>query len=185
MNKLDILKYLEDEQITIEDKWFLHATSTDIEVIKKILIEGITCAHLRKTKGSNFNGKYYISLYNPIESNDINKWLRKEPKLIIQDINPIPATRTGHLYKKLFINTRLPIRMSEWDGEYQQYLKIHPDKIIAIDYSISTILSECDEDTIKQKLHFLKELASYTALPIYDLATKRKINKEKVLSLKL
>ena len=62
MDRIEILKYIEDNDIKINNSWFYHATKHDSDIVKNILNEGIKSAYLRNEKGNHFNGKYYISL---------------------------------------------------------------------------------------------------------------------------
>lgn len=187
----EILNFIEDKDITANDNWYFHATSPDIYVIKKILEEGIKCAYLRNKKGNHFNGQYYISLYKNIEqAESLNLWLNKCPKFIIQDISPYYADSSKFKFRQIFINTRIPLRTSEWDGEFQQYLEIEPSKIVALEYSLSHILSNSDEFIIKEKLKFLRDIVLCIEqinkyLPIYDISSNREFNKKKILSLNL
>jgi len=191
METKEILSFIEDKDVKTSDDWYFHATKTDIGIIEKILDEGIKSSYLRNEKGNHFNGQYYISLYKNIEESEgIKLWLNKSPKFIIQDISPFYADRSKFKFRKLFINIRIPLRTSEWDGEFQQYLEIDPSKIIAMEYSLSHMLSISDELISKQRLLFLKEIALFLQktnrnLHIYDLSSKREINKNKILSLNL
>lgn len=191
MDRNEILNFIEDKDIKINDNWYFHATSDDIETIKNILTEGIKSAYLIGQKGNNFNGKYYISLYkNTSDSERLNKWLKESPKLIIQGISPYYADSSKHKLRQFFINTRIPLRTSEWNGEYQQYLKIEPSNIVALEYSLTYILSSSKDSNIKQKIEFLKSIILCMEqinknLPIYDLSANREINKQKTLSLHL
>lgn len=63
MNIEEIIRFIEDKDFEINNNWYFHATSNDVEVIKKILEEGIKSAYLRNANPKHFNGKYYISLY--------------------------------------------------------------------------------------------------------------------------
>ena len=84
MESKEILSFIEDKDVKINDNWYFHATRTDIDVIKKILEEGIKSAYLINKKGNHFNGQYYISLYkNTEEVEDLNLWLSECPKFII------------------------------------------------------------------------------------------------------
>lgn len=191
MEKIDILNFIEDKNITINKNWYLHATQNDIEIIKKILDEGIKAAYLTNKKGGTFNGKYYISLYkNTNESYGLTSYLRNNPKFIIDDISPFYADRKKHNFRHIFTNTRIPLRTSEWDGEFQQYLKIEPCKIVALEYSLSQMLSNKNISNKQEKLLFLKNMVlcmdqMNKNLPIYDLSSNREFNKEKILSLNL
>lgn len=190
MDAKEILDFIEDKDIIPDTNWYLHATKNDIETIKKILQEGIKSAYLRGEKGNHYNGKYYISLYKTTDAESLNLWLRYCPKFIIEGISPIYADRTKIKSRRMFINTRIPLRTSEWDGEFQQYLEIEPSKILALEYSLSNMLSTLDEYNMKEKLIFLKNLVVCleqikSVLPIYDLSSNHEFNKQKVLSLKL
>lgn len=194
MNISEIIEFTEDKDFEINNNWYLHATSDDSSTINKILDEGIKSAHLRDAKPNHFNGKYYISLYkyNPMD-NGLNMWLVNHPKFVVDDINPLYADRSKLKFRRMFINTRIPLRTSEWDGEYQQYLMIEPSKFVSIGYDLANIFKDI-EDTkdnlirFKNKLQLLKDVILYMEeinkqLPIYDFSTKKEINKEKVLSL--
>lgn len=188
-----IIEQIEDKSIHYNDDWYIHATETDLETINTILKEGIKSAYLRGTTGNHFNGKYYVSLYkNKAKDSGLNIWLSSRPKFIIGDISPYYANPQQFYLRKLFINTRIPLRTSEWDGEYQEYLIIEPSKFIALEYSIAALLQNAnqDETLIKERLKFLQGMVECILdtnenLPIYDLSTSQEINKEKVLSLKL
>lgn len=196
MNIEEIIRFIEDKDFEINNNWYFHATSNDVEVIKKIFEEGIKSAHLRNANPNHFNGKYYISLYKYNTLDDgLNQWLDKYPKFVINDIEPLYADRKKMNLRRMFINTKLPLRTSEWDGEYQQYLMIDNSKFIALGYDLSYILKDmfCSDQIIKEnlqkeKLLLLKNIIqcmnqTNNHLPIYDFSTKREINKEKVLSL--
>jgi len=196
MNIEKLLNFIEDKEIEINNDWYFHATGDDIEVIKKILDEGIKSAYLRGGKGNHFNGKYYISLYkNNTLDRGLNLWLDKRPKLVINNISPLYADSKKYNVRRIFINSKIPLRTSEWVGEYQQYMMIEPSKFVAIGYDLLYILNDiyCQnkntyEKLSKDKLELLKNIILYLSktnnpLPIYDFSTKREINKEKVLSL--
>jgi len=181
----NLLEFVEDKQIILNENWYYHATKADITTIKKILDEGIKCAYLRGLNGNHFNGKYYISLCKRNSDSLFLKY-QDNPKFIIEGIKPHYAYREKYNLRKWFINTKVPLRTSEWDGEFQEYLIIKPSKIIAIEYSLSTV-NNLDE---AKQLYFLKSLLlvlkqRQNNLPIIDALTSREINKEKVLSLHL
>jgi len=67
MEQKQLLDYIEDKTIIIENDWFFHATDRDIITIEKILNEGIKCAALRKEKSQQgYNGKYYVSVIRKV-----------------------------------------------------------------------------------------------------------------------
>lgn len=189
MKPKKILSIIEDKDITLNEDWYFHATRNDIDIIKKILDEGIKSAYLRNEKGNTFNGRYYISLYKNIEeAEDLKAWLIWRPKLIIQDISPYYADRHKLIFRKLFINTKVPLRTSEWDGEFQQYLQIEPSKIVALEYNLSRMISNADTSITKVHLKFVRDMVLCLQqlnrdLPIYDMSSEREINKAKILSL--
>lgn len=195
MNIAEIIEYIEDKDFEINDNWYFHATSNDIAVIKKIFEEGIKSAHLRNVKPNHFNGKYYISLYKYNINDGLNQWLDKYPKFVINDIQPLYADSKKLFLRRMFINTKIPLRTSEWVGEYQQYLMIDTSKFVALGYDLSYIFSDMyysdkiiKESWQKEILQLLRNIIFYmnqtnNQLPIYDFSTRREINKEKVLSL--
>lgn len=195
MDLNDIFMFFEDKEIVIDSECYLHATKSNIDTIKSILTNGITAACFRNSKGHNFNGKHYISLYKNTSGNDdLKSYLKDRPKFIIKDIKPLYAKFNSRKCRKIFIKTRIPLRMSEWQGEYQQYLKIEPSNIVALEYNIfytlKNISPENDSYVLKEKLLFLKEIIlcmkeMNIKLPIYDLSLYREYNKEKILSLNL
>lgn len=191
MNNIEIIKLLEDKEILIDDNWYFHATNNNLETIKSILNEGIKSASLLNKKGNNFNGKYFISLFkNTDEAQSLILWLKDRLKFVINDISPLYADRSKLNFRKNFINTRIPLRTSEWDGEYQQYLKIDRENIIALEYSLFNLISNPNYSNTKEDLLFLKSIILYleeinSSLPIYDLSSSREINKQKLLTLNI
>ena len=188
MELKNFLQFIEDKDIQNNPNWFFHATRNDIDVIKMILNDGIKCSHLLGRIGNHFNGKYYISLYKYDNNPDLSNFLIDSPKIIIDGISPYYADRKKFKIRKYFINTRLPLRTSEWDGEYQQYMRIDPSHFVGLEYSLSYLLSNQEYISDKQ-ITFLKELVLYLEmqginLPVFDLYSNKEINKEKVLYLK-
>lgn len=191
----ELLNFIEDKDILLCDDWYFHTTSSDVDIVEKILNEGIKSAYLRRENGNHFNGKYYISLFKNVEEADSLKlYCRDRPKFIVQGINPYSTICYSDSIKyrigKMLVNTKLSLRISEWPGEYQEYLWIDPDKIVAIEYSLFDISSNSNEINVLDKLRFLRELVLLIEqidrdLPIYDLSSKKEINKEKVKLLKL
>ncbi len=191
MDTKEIINYLEDKDIKDDSYWFLHATENDIKIIDSILKEGIKSAYLRNdNKSTGFNGKYYISLFqNNYHSTALCKRFENNVKFIIDDIRPYYVVRESKI-RYFFINTRIPLRTSEYDGEYQQYLKIDSSKFVGIDYHLSRILLNLYKKELIKELDFMKELVyvineNNNSLPIYDLSSHKEINKDKLLSLKL
>lgn len=193
MEKGEFLKFIEDKDIQVSDDWYLHATRADVSIVKSILSEGIQAGCIRGVRGNHFNGKYYISLFKGNNKEDsLFKHFLENPKFIISGIHPYYADRSKLRMRKMFIQTRIPLRTSEWDDEYQQYLFIPPDKFVGLEYSLSYFLSNLENDSskIRDKLKFLKSLLCCMEdmnidLPIYDFTSHCRINKKKVFSLHL
>ena len=193
MKNKEIIDFVEDRNIKTNEDWYMHATKKDIKEIEKIFAEGIKSAYLRGLKGNHFNGKYYISLIKVnSDYNELSLFLKDRPKFVINNISPFYAERKKFKLRRIFINTIIPLRTSEWDGEYQEFLKIDASNIIAIEYSLFKILNNSTEinDNIKENLKFLKEIILCLKklninLPIYDFSSNKEINKEKVLSLNI
>lgn len=189
METNEILNLIEDKEIQIDTSWYIHATQSNMENVKQILSEGIKCSFLLNRKGNHFNGKYYISLYKENSSQGLNMFLIDKPKFIVKGISPCYADMDKLKFRRMFINTRIPLRTSEWDGEFQEYLKIETSKFVALEYSLAYLLTK-SEKLPKETLKFLRNIVIYLKkenikLPIYDFSSSKEINKEKVLSLKI
>ena len=190
MEKKELLQFIEDRPFDEDSTWFFHATDNDIEKIGTILKEGIKSTSLTGDENPcTLNGKYYISLYNS-ESINLSQRYEKQVKFIIEKISPYYADREKNTFRYFFINTRIPLRTSNWDGEYQKYLRIDPSKIVGIDYHLASILSRLNDDEIEKEIIFLQNLSTCIReagrrLPIYDLGTHQEINQDKVLSITL
>ncbi len=191
MLKEDIIIFIEDKDVEQKENWYFHATGTDIEKIRKILNEGITSAYLRGGKGNHFNGPYYVSLFKNYDSEDDLIFHKvNHLKFVISDISPFYADSAKLKFRRIFINTPIPLRTSEWDGEYQQFMRIDPSKIVALEYSLSRILLSSNNFYIKKQIEFLKALILCMKqlnkdLPIYDLSSNHEFNKQRILSLNL
>jgi len=192
MKSDEIIDFVEDKEINIKKDWYLHATKKDVKLIENILTEGVKSAYLRGLKGNHFNGKYYISLYKENSTSyELFKYLQERPKFVVHNISPFYSNRKKYKLRRIFINTIIPLRTSEWDGEYQKFLRIDASNIIAMEYSLASLLNNpsLSNNELKLYLAFLKEIVLCLQklqldLPIYDFWSKREINKEKVLTLK-
>lgn len=72
MNIKLLIDYIEDKSIDIDNNWYFHATDKNIEIIEKILKEGIKSSYLRKEHSSSgYYGKYYVSICK--KNDNINK----------------------------------------------------------------------------------------------------------------
>ena len=202
MTNEEILKCVEDRDIEVKRSWYIHATRNNINTVQRVLNEGITCAHLRGQKGNAYNGKYYISLYTDSSDKELKRRLIHHPKFVIDGINPHHAVYRDSdaiNFRKIFAKTRIPLRTSVWDGEYQQYLRINPSHFVAIEYGLAflfsndyyaNILPSFQDELMRKRIEFLKGLIEAlkendSTLPIYDLLSRKEINTDKVMSLNL
>lgn len=183
-----VVNYIEDKDIVSDSNWYLHATIDDIEIIRKILNEGVKCAHLTGSNFSKYNGPYYVSLFkNDFESHFYKKEFSSSIKLIITGIRPY-HTSLNSRFAMCFAKTIIPIRTSICSGEYQKFLQIDPSKFVGIDYQLSMMIPTLGESEGKRKIEFLKDVTECVQevnpeLPIYDLASKKELNKDKILNL--
>ena len=185
MNEKEFLDYIEDKNIKIQDDWFFHGTAKDINVIEKILKEGIKSSYLRNEKSSQgYNGRYYVSISKKTENcKSVFKIFEHLPMFVIDGINPIKAEEKNKIFKP-FKKTIIPLRTSSMADEYQAFLKIDPSKIIALGYNLyHMLLPEYKFDIYR--LHFLKDMVLLLEklgkdIPIYDLSSDREINKQKI-----
>lgn len=191
MDGREVIEFIEDKDVLDEKDWFLHATDNNFKVISSILKDGIKCAYLRDDGlAFGFNGRYYISLYqNNFHSSELIKRFDNNVKIIIDGINPRYAKRSRNI-RYFFIDTRIPLRTSEYNGEYQQYLEIDPKYFVGLDYHLSRTMLHLYPKEMIRELDFVKGLVycvneTNNNLPIYDLSSHKELNKEKILSLKL
>lgn len=188
---IEIVEFIEDKRITEKCNWFFHATPNEIDRIKKMLDEGIKARYLRDDDYEfGYNGKYYISLFkNDEEGYHIRKKFNSNVKFIIENINPYYADKSKFLIRKQYINTKIPLRTSDWEGEYQVYSRVDPSNFVGLNFEISNLISSFANINMNN-IMFLRDLVncineSKLDLPIYDLSTHRELNKDKILSLKL
>ena len=163
-----------------------------MDSFQSILVSGIKCNYLLGNSGEGYNGKYYISLFKlSLISDRFYDIFCPFPKIVLKNIIPFYANKEKN-WREIFLNTIVPLRTSTWNGEYQQFLKISLNKIVAFEYSLAYLLKykALNEQDVKMFLNDLKEMIiiikkSNIDLPILDTYTKKIIDKDKVLSLKI
>lgn len=185
MTEKEILDYIEDKTIKINNDWFFHATKNDIKTIEQILNEGIKCAYLRNEKSNKgYNGKYYVSVSKKTSNpQSVYNLFEHLPIFVLDGINSIKANNKNRIFKP-FTETIIPLRTSIKADEYHVFLKIESSKIVALGYSLYHMLFDGYKFDVYQ-LQFLKELIIILEklnkdLPIYDFSSNREINKNKV-----
>ena len=184
-----IVEYLEDKDITSDSNWYLHATVDEIERIQNILTDGIKCNYLLDQPRMGLNGLYYICLFKNSSESDVIQRYEDSVKFIISGIRPHHAI-SENIFTRLFSGTRIPIRGGNYHGEYQQYLRVDPSKFVGIDYSLSRVLPKLSDPDKRRKLLLLRRVTECVQevtpeLPIYDLASNKELNKDKILSLRI
>lgn len=156
--------------------WYYHGTCKDIEGIKAILKEGIKCGYLLGQESNINNGRYFISLSKDIGAQKDHSSFysyRTVINIIIDDIKAHKCIKYFSLLPYLG-DTRLPIRFSGWDDEFQAYKIIEPDKFIGIQCPLYYwVKSYLDGGTTNWFLVNLKKLiiamkALENTLPLYD-----------------
>ncbi len=195
MNKEELLKmisYIEDKDVAFDENWFYHACSFEKEIYKNILLEGIKSKFERtKRLQSSFgwNGIFYISVTRENIMEDLGKsaWNFFYPyyPMFIIDKN-VKAYKCRYLdkfsefYSKLS-NTPLPYRVSGYVDEWHIYRVVKPESIIGIDYPLKKLESEVYLERLVNIIELMNEIN--VDKPIYDISSRREINKEKCLKL--
>ena len=191
---MELINYIEDTHILYDNPYY-HSFEYNKDDFINMITEGIKSPILLGKPGGGNNGKFYVSLskHENCEYSIYDK-LNSNPMFVI-DRN-LKTLKTRNFIKKgyypiSFMQSPLPFRESEYDDEYQKFLKVSPKYILAIQYNIfSNCEQHNDNSYIKQHLliltQIIKDLESLEInLPIIDSSTSTKINKEKVLSLKI
>jgi len=195
MDYNDIIHYIEDKPIILFDNPYYHSFQYKKEEFINMITEGIKSPILLGKSGGGNNGKFYVCLSkNERCENSIYDRLSSNPMFVID--GNIRTIKTRNFLKQgycpiSFMESPLPFRESEYDDEYQKFIKVLPKHILAIQYNIfSNYKQYNNSDYTKHQLLILKQMikdleSQKIYLPIIDASTSTKINKEKVLSLKL
>ena len=192
---MELINYIEDAPITLYDNHYYHSFQYNKEEFINMITEGIKSPILLGKPGGGNNGKFYVSLSKKEKCEySIYDKLSSNPMFIIagnlKTLKTRNFTKKGY-YPISFMQSPLPFRESEYDDEYQKFLKVLPKYFLAIQYNI---FSNCklhnDSNYTKQQLLILRQIIKdledqNISLPIIDASTSTKINNEKVLSLKL
>ena len=196
MNYDDVINYIEDEITLYNDNPYYHAFTYSQEAFINMITEGIKAPILLGKKGLGNNGLFYVCLAKKSESKKSCYNMQTSKPMFI--INPKLKTykarnyiEQGH-YLLPFNKTFLPFRECQFDDEFHTFLIIKPKDILAIQYNLFATFkkSNCTNEIKKKQLLILKSIiedlnSQSINLPIIDPSNNRKINKEKVLSLKI
>lgn len=180
-----IINDIEDKKCYINGNWYYHIFEYNKTESYNIFKQGIKSNFLLKKKSNGgYNGIYYISLSKRTnEDKQIYKLIENMPMFIIdENIKTIHAKSSNKFGS--FINSPLPLRTSQYNDEYQVFLKINPNRIKGINFKLYKNPNTINQ--LKNDLIILKKIVLYLKenninMPIYDNSTKREINKEKVL----
>jgi len=183
----EILNYIEDKNILIDDNWYYHASrpfSKDKYI--NILKNGILSPYLLL----NDNNLYkYVFVSRADKGNKCSAFIDYSifPNFIINSY--IPAIKAeDNFIKKLFYGGFNGLSFTSlYDDEYQVYKKIEPQAIIGILYNFDKLVTTYSKES-SYYLNVLFDLVTLLnelelTIPIIDYYTKKEINKQKVLSL--
>ena len=196
MNYNDIICYIEDEIISYNDNSYYHAFKYSKENFINMITEGIKAPILLGKKGYGNNGLFYVCLAKKSESKKscYIQQISKPMFVINPELKTYKArnyTEQGHYFFP-FSRTFFPFRECQFDDEYHAFLIVKPNNILAIQYNLFDNFKKtnCSDEIKKRQLLILKSMikdldSQSIDLPIIDLSTSTKINKEKVLSLKI
>lgn len=191
MTDIDLKKIeeVESKKLVKNLDWFYHGF--DFGDLANILEKGILAKKYLDFPTGNFglNGKHYISVAKDTNKagNALNKYKRNGPLVIVDNIKAIECKREK-IYE-YFRLTRLPLRYTEWDDEYQVYSKILPDKFVGLECMAYEWAKEGNIFLLR-RLHSMLELMESLncELPIYDYSREEdgivhEIDKEAYLRL--
>lgn len=188
-----ILDYIEDEPIELSKDYYYHAFCYEQKSFINMISEGIKSPILLGKSAQGYNGPFYVSLSKKENCEmSIYNILKDHIMFIIDGKIKTIKTRNFRRYGEYPISctsTFLPFRVSGYDDEYQKFLKVSPEHILGIKYNL---LTDCERNAIQLK----KELLTLKAmindlknqkidLPIIDASASRRLNKEKILALKI
>lgn len=193
----EIIDYIEDKDIVINDSWFYHFSSFDIGKYRDIFNNGIRSRfniNRRISVDYSWNGSFYVSVTKKLIHGTLGQssiWALFYPNIPMFIIDErVKAYKCRHVdYLNLFAvfmaNSLLPIRMSDYIDEWQVFNLIKPEDIIGLQYAVSKLVT-FDLSIFKNLLDIVNLLSEVGLdLPIYDFETCKEINKRKCLKLSI
>lgn len=166
LEKIDKVEY---QAIEKNPEWFYHGF--DAAFTEQILSEGILAKKYLDFPWPNFglNGKHYISIAKDTNApgNALNRYKTIGPLAIIDGIKVIKCRK----YKpyQIFNHTRIPLRYTAWEDEYQVYGKIPKDNIIGIESMLYYWIEHQNTFYLKKFRNMLETMEKMGIdLPIYD-----------------
>lgn len=175
------------KEIPLDENMYYHAFLQ--KNLVSIYNEGIKSLYSqRKESNGGWNGKYYISVCKKYSGNKsaYNFLIHHGYNMLIID-SKIHTIKTNEGISKIidasrFMDSSIPIRMSEYNDEYQVFSKIRAEFIKGIRLNES-----CNIEKIKKL--FLYMINNNIDLPCFDYSYEsegiiREVSKTKVLKLK-
>ncbi|MBE6141059.1 MAG: hypothetical protein E7172_05990 [Firmicutes bacterium] len=180
-----LLNYLEDKDIAINNDWFYHAIPFSHDNYLSVLNNGILSPYLLKNQ-NNLYQYVFVSCGNKSKYTAFTNY-SIYPNFIIKENIAAIKSNDGYI-KKLMYGGFHGLRFaSMYDDEYQVYKKIKPEDIIGILFNLEKLITSNKEKPnyyltiLYDIVVLLNELES--TIPIIDYYTRKEINKQKVLSL--
>ncbi len=193
LNQIDDI---EQKIINKNPEWYYHGIVYKRSDFIDMLVCGLKCAKLLGLKNGGYNGKYYISLSKdiPNKQNVESAYMYLKWSSYMFIIDNIKTYKCTHSYfRELFKQTKVPLRCSTWDDEYQAYSIITPDHFVGMECPLKDWINNIH---YVKNLELLKNLRNIMInmnelridLPIYDSSDELagrlyEIDKEKYLHL--
>lgn len=184
-------------EISRNPNWFYHSFEYKPYDFSDMMKSGLKCRFLtskskniitRIQENVGFNGSFFISLSknNLLDNSAFVTFSEYSPMFILENTKPIKCCQNR--FFSVFDNTIFPIRYSEWQDEYQMFLKIPCDKIIGLE---AKVIKWCVENR-KEELMCLRNILLQMKelninLPLYDFSafenSMREVDKENFIRL--
>nr|MBP3258701.1 hypothetical protein [Bacilli bacterium] len=188
MTALEVLSYIENVPIVLNNNYYYHAFVYDHDDFVNMINKGIKAPIYLNRSGDGYNGLFYVSLSKNLGCKDsIYEELNSLPMFIINEKIFTFKTKNGLPPSFSLMKSPLPIRYSDYEDEYQKFLKVKPKDILGIQFNL---FSNVDDSNIRYSMAILQSIINdleneNSNMPIIDGVTSRMINKNKVMSLNL
>lgn len=188
MTALEVLSFIENVPIVLSNNYYYHAFVYDHDAFVNMINEGIKAPIYLDKSGQGNNGLFYVSLSKNLGCKDsIYDKLNSLPMFIINEKIFTFKTKNGLPPTFSLMKSPLPIRYSDYEDEFQKFLKVKPKDILGIQFNL---FSNVDDSNIRYSMAILQSIINdleneNSNMPIIDGVTSRMINKNKVMSLNL
>ena len=180
----EILNYVEDSKLILENNFFYHSFIYEQKYFQDMITKGIKSPILLNKKANSYNGYFYISLSKNEEcNNSIYRLTFNYPRFII---NPnLKVIKTSNFK---FKNYPYTTKQCKYDDEYLKFLFIDSNDILGIQYNLSSIFADSNDNYKKEQLIILKNIVNDLIklninISIIDSYNDTQINKNKVLEI--